>query len=76
MAGVRAASIVVEDEDGSQAELETQSVVSDSVKSCILSLAQLYRAGWSVQQNSSAPPTLESPDETVRVPVQRNSLSI
>ena len=77
MAGVRTASIVVEDEDGSQAELETQFVVSESVKSCILSLGQLYRAGWSVQQNSSGP-TLEFPDRTLRVPVffQRNSLAI
>ena len=45
--------------------------------SCILSLGQLCRAGWSVQQNSSGP-TLESPDRTLRVPVffQRNSLAI
>ena len=76
VAGVRTASVVVEDEDGSQAELETQFVVSESVKSCILSLGQLYRAGWSVQQNSSGP-TLEFPDRTLRVPVffQRMSLS-
>eukprot|EP00435_Cladocopium_sp_Y103_P058050 s196_g20.t1 len=75
--GVKTASIVVEDEDGRQPELETQFVVSENVKSCILSLDQLYRAGWSVQQNSDGP-KLESPDRTLRVPVffQRNSLAI
>ena len=61
VAKVRTASIVVENEDGNQAELETQFVVSESVKSCILSLGQLYRAGWSVQQNDDGP-TLESPE--------------
>eukprot|EP00435_Cladocopium_sp_Y103_P023304 s2901_g5.t1 len=77
VAGVKTASIVVEDEDGSHAELETQFVVSENVKSCILSLGQLYRAGWSVQQNADGP-KLESPDRTLRVPVffQRNSLAI
>ena len=45
VSGVKVASLVVEDVDGSQAELETQFVVSDGVKSCILSLGQLYRAG-------------------------------
>ena len=45
VSGVKVASLVVEDVDGSQAELETHFVVSDSVKSCILSLGQLYRAG-------------------------------
>ena len=35
---VKTAGIVVEDKDGSQAELEIQFVVSESVKSCILSL--------------------------------------
>ena len=61
VAKVRTASIVVENEDGNQAELETHFVVSESVKSCILSLGQLYRAGWSVQQNNDGP-TLESPE--------------
>jgi hypothetical protein len=61
VAKVRTASIVVENEDGNQAELEMQFVVSESVKSCILSLGQLYRAGWSVQQNDDGP-TLESPE--------------
>eukprot|EP00435_Cladocopium_sp_Y103_P025443 s995_g6.t1 len=77
VAGVKAASIVVEDEDGSQAELETQFVVSEGVKSCILSLGQLYRAGWSVQQDNDGP-KLESPGRTLRVPAffQRNSLAI
>ena len=77
VSGVKVASLVVEDVDGSQAELETQVVVSDSVKSCILSLGQLYRAGWSVQQDNMGP-MLESPDKTLRVPVlyQRNSLAI
>ena len=54
VAGVKTASIVVEDDDGSHAELETQFVVSGSVKSCILSPGQLYRAGWAVQQHVAA----------------------
>ena len=75
--GVKTASIIVEDEDGSQAELETQFVVSENVKSCVLSLGQLYRVGWSVQQHEGGP-MLESPDKTLKVPVfyQRNSLAI
>ena len=77
VAGVKNASIIVQDDDGSQAELETQFVVSGSVKSCILSLGQLYRAGWAVHQHEGGP-KLESPDGTLRVPVffQRNSLAI
>ena len=77
VAGVKTASLVVQDEDGSQAELETQFVVSGSVKSCILSLGQLYRGGWSVSQSTNDP-MLESPDHTLKVPVffQRNSLAI
>lgn len=70
---VKVASLVVEDVDGSQAELETQFVVSNSVKSCIFCLGQLYRAGWSVQQDNMGP-MLESPNKTLRVPglYQRN----
>ena len=68
VAGVKQASLVVEDEDGSQAELETQFLVAESIKSAILSLGQLYRAGWSVTQADQGP-VLESPDKTLRVPV-------
>ena len=77
VAGVKTASLVVQDEDGSQAELETQFVVSESVKSFILSSGQLYRGGWSVSQSTNGP-MLESPDHTLKVPVfyQRNSLAI
>ena len=74
---MKQASLVVEDEDGSQAELETQFLVAGSIKSAILSLGQLYRAGWSVSQAEHGP-VLESPDKTLRVPVfyVRNSLAI
>ena len=74
---MKQASLVVEDEDGSQAELETQFLVAGTMKSAILSLGQLYRAGWSVSQAVHGP-VLESPDNTLRVPVfyVRNSLAI
>ena len=77
VAGVKQASLVVEDADGSQAELETQFLVAGSIKSAILSLGQLYRAGWSVSQAEHGP-VLESHDKTLRVPVfyVRNSLAI
>lgn len=79
VAKVRTASIVVENEDGNQAELETHFVVSESVKSCILSLGQLYRAGWSVQQsNRTMMDRRWNLQRTFRVPAffQRNALAI
>lgn len=45
VAGVKQVSLVVEDKDGSQTELETQFLVARSIKSAIVSLGQLYRAG-------------------------------
>eukprot|EP00435_Cladocopium_sp_Y103_P020525 s4238_g5.t1 len=77
VAGVKTASLVVADRDGEQAELETQFVISNNIKSVILSLGQFYRAGWSVLQTSGGP-MLESPDQTLHVPVfyVRNSLAI
>ena len=77
VAGIKTASLVVDDEDGEQAELETQFLVAGNIKSAILSLGQLYQAGWSVSQSNNGP-VLESPDHTLRVPVffVRNSLAI
>eukprot|EP00435_Cladocopium_sp_Y103_P043647 s2238_g12.t1 len=77
VAGIKTASLVVEDSDGTQAGLETQFLVADNIKSAILSLGQLYRAGWSVAQSDDGP-RLQSPDQTLNVPVfyVRNSLAI
>lgn len=54
-----------------------QFLVAGNIKSAILSLGQLYQAGWSVSQSNNGP-VLESPDHTLRVPVffDRNSLAI
>ena len=76
--GYRTVSLVVEDGDGTEAELEHAFLIAN-VKSCILSLGQLYRNGWCVKQmEDGAGPYLESPDRELRVPVfyQRNSLAI
>ena len=74
--GYRTVSLVVQDECGEEAELEHSFLIAN-VKSCILSLGQLYRNGWSVRQHEHGP-VLESPDRELRVPVvyQRNSLAI
>ncbi|CAL1141687.1 unnamed protein product [Cladocopium goreaui] len=74
--GYRTVSLVVTDSDGGEAELQHPFLIAN-VQSCILSLGQLYQGGWSVQQNSGGP-CLESPDQTLRVPVfyKRNSLAI
>ena len=74
--GYRTVSLVVTDSDGGEAELQHPFPIAN-VQSCILSLGQLYQGGWSVQQNSGGP-CLESPDQTLRVPVfyKRNSLAI
>ena len=74
--GYRTVSLVVQDECGEEAELEHSFLIAN-VKSCILSLGQLYRSGWSVKQHEHGP-VLESPDRELRVPVvyQRNSLAI
>ena len=69
---------VVQDGDGTEAELEHSFLIAN-VRSCILSLGQLYRSGWSVKQmEDGGGPFLESPDQELRVPVfyQRNSLAI
>jgi hypothetical protein len=41
VAGIKTANMVVDDEDGSQIELETQVLVAGNIKSAILSLGQL-----------------------------------
>ena len=74
--GYRTVSLVVRDFEGVEAELEHSFLIAN-VKSCILSLGQLYRNGWSVK-NLGDGPYLESPDQELRVPAhfQCNSLAI
>eukprot|EP00435_Cladocopium_sp_Y103_P019244 s76_g4.t1 len=74
--GYRTVSLVVVDDEGVEAELEHSFLIAN-MKSCILSLGQLYQNGWSVQQHGHGP-VLESLDRELRVPVvyQRNSLAI
>ena len=74
--GYRTVSLVVQDEQGEEAELEHSFLIAN-VKKCILSLGQLYRSGWSIKQYGEGP-VLESPDQELKVPVvyQRNSLAI
>ena len=77
VAEIKTASMVVDDEDGNRTEPETQVLVAGNIKSAILSLGQLYQAGWSISQRNNGP-VLESPDHTLRLPVffVRNSLAI
>lgn len=65
VAGVRTVSVIVDEIDGSQAEL-TQ-FVSQSVKSCILRLDMLYRTRWCIKQNTDGP-TWNLPDRTKKEP--------
>ena len=70
--------MVVRDGDGTGAELEHAFLIAN-VKSCILSLGQLYQSGWSVRQmDDGSGLYLESPDQELHVPVfyQRNSLAL
>jgi len=77
--GYTTVSLVVKDGDGTEAELEHVFLIAN-VKSCILSLGQLYRNGWCVKQmdDGSGPYLKKSPDRELRVPVnyQRNSLAM
>ena len=61
---------------GEEVELRHQFIVGD-MKSCILSLGELYRRGWSVAQESNGL-VLKSPEGEVQIPVhyQRNSLAV
>ena len=76
--GYRTVSLVVRDGDGTEAELEHAFLIAN-VKSCILSLGQLYRNGWCVKQmDDGSGPYLESPDKGLHIPVfyERNSLAM
>ena len=76
--GYRTVSLVVRDGDGTEAELEHAFLIAN-VKSCILSLGQLYRNGWCVKQmDDGSGPCLESPDKKLHIPVfyERNSLAM
>ena len=76
--GYRTVSLVVKDGDGTEAELEHAFLIAN-VKSCILSLGQLYRNGWCVKQmDDGSGPYLESPDKELHIPLfyQRNSLAM
>ena len=74
--GYRNVSLLVNDRDGSEAEIEHCFLIGD-VKSCILSLGQFYESGWHVRHGEGNP-VLESSDGTLQIPVfyQRNSLAI
>ena len=74
--GYRTVSLLVTDVDGSEAEIEHCFLIGD-VKSCILSLGQLYQHGWNVKHDGGIL-VLKSADSTLNVPVffQRNSLAI
>ena len=76
--GYRTVSLVVRDGDGTEAELEHAFLIAN-VKSCILSLGQLYRNGWCVKQmDDGSGPYLESPDKELHILVfyERNSLAM
>ena len=75
--GFRAVSLVVKDNENGEAELEHSFLIAD-VKSCILSLGQLYQNGWSVRQMDEGNLCLESPCKELKIPVfyQHNSLAI
>ena len=75
--GFRAVSLVVKDNENGEAELEHSFLIAD-VKSCILSLGQLYQNGWRVRQMDEGNLCLESPCKELKIPVfyQRNSLAI
>eukprot|EP00435_Cladocopium_sp_Y103_P037670 s676_g10.t1 len=76
--GYRKVSLVVQDGDGTEAELEHAFLIA-TVKSCILSLGQLYQSGWSVKKmDDGSDLYLESPDQELQAPVfyQRNSLAM
>lgn len=76
VSGYRKVSLLVNDRDGSEAEIEHCFLIGD-VKSCILSLGQLYQSCWHVRHGEGNP-VLESSDGTLQIPVfyQRNSLVI
>lgn len=76
VSGYRNVSLLVNDRDGSEAEIEHCFLIGD-VKSCILSLGQLYESDWHVRHGEGNP-VLESSDGTLQIPVfyQRNSLAI
>ena len=73
--GNRTASLAVKSSEGDEDELQHDFLVAD-VRSCIMSLGQLYRCGWSVLPGEQ--PLLQSPDTTLEVPFQyqRNSFAI
>lgn len=50
--GYKTVSLVVRDNQGVEAELERCFLVGD-VKSCILSLGQLYQGGWHVRRENT-----------------------
>ena len=66
--GFRAVSLVVKDNENEEAELEHSFLIAD-VKSCILSLGQLYQNGWSVRQMDEGNVCLESPCKELKIPV-------
>ena len=74
--GHKSASLLAKSVDGEEIELQQKLLVGD-VSTCILSLGELYRSGWSVQPGEHSP-FLTSPDSSVRIPVQykQNSFAI
>ena len=74
--GHKSASLLARSVDGEEIELQHKFLVGD-VSTCILSLGELYRSGWSVQPGDLSP-FLMSPDGSVHIPVQyrQNSFAI
>ena len=75
--GQQNATLIVRDTmSGEEVELRHNFLVGN-VRNCILSLGELYKSGWTVEQEHGKP-VLCSPDRQVRVPVffQRNSFAI
>ena len=74
--GSREASLVTRSSEGEEIELKHTFIIGD-VKSCILSLGELYQNGWSVIPGEKQP-MLVSPGGAVQIPVvyQRNSFAI
>ena len=75
--GQQHATLIVHDSmSGEEVELRRNFLVGN-VRNCILSLGELYKSGWVVEQEHGRP-MLCSPDRQVRAPVffQRNSFAI
>ena len=76
VAGVKQAELHVQDRGGQGAVLQHRFVVGD-VQSCIMSLGELYQAGWHIDKDGDEL-SLLPPDDSMKVPVfyKNKSLAI